>query len=207
MYDGTGAPAHGRVEVREDRIVEVGAVRRAESRSWMPRASRSRPASSTCTATTTSPSCLIPRCRSRSCRESPPMSSATRLRRGPSRRGSPAFAACTRRRPGAVARLCRVSRARRRGVAEPQRGRADGPRDSGAARWARPACARGRRVGRMRAWVREGVAAGANGLSTGLIYEPGRYARTEEIVTLRGSWAGRRRALRDAHAKRGRRAA
>jgi len=37
---------------------------------------------------------------------------------------------------------------------------------------------------RMKAWVREGVAAGAVGLSTGLIYEPGRYARTEEIVAL-----------------------
>jgi N-acyl-D-amino-acid deacylase len=37
---------------------------------------------------------------------------------------------------------------------------------------------------RMTAWVREGVAAGAVGLSTGLIYEPGRYARTEEIVAL-----------------------
>jgi N-acyl-D-aspartate/D-glutamate deacylase len=36
----------------------------------------------------------------------------------------------------------------------------------------------------MRAWVREGVAAGAVGLSTGLIYEPGRYARTDEIVAL-----------------------
>jgi N-acyl-D-amino-acid deacylase len=37
---------------------------------------------------------------------------------------------------------------------------------------------------RMRAWVREGVEAGAVGLSTGLIYEPGRYARTAEIVEL-----------------------
>jgi N-acyl-D-amino-acid deacylase len=37
---------------------------------------------------------------------------------------------------------------------------------------------------RMAAWVREGVAAGAAGLSTGLIYEPGRYARTDEIVAL-----------------------
>jgi N-acyl-D-amino-acid deacylase len=36
----------------------------------------------------------------------------------------------------------------------------------------------------MRAWVREGVEAGAVGLSTGLIYEPGRYARTEEIIDL-----------------------
>jgi len=36
----------------------------------------------------------------------------------------------------------------------------------------------------MRASVREGIAAGAVGLSTGLIYEPGRYARTEEIVAL-----------------------
>jgi N-acyl-D-aspartate/D-glutamate deacylase len=37
---------------------------------------------------------------------------------------------------------------------------------------------------RMRGWVREGVEAGAVGLSTGLIYEPGRYAGTEEIVEL-----------------------
>jgi N-acyl-D-aspartate/D-glutamate deacylase len=37
---------------------------------------------------------------------------------------------------------------------------------------------------RMRAWVREGVEAGAVGLSTGLIYEPGRYARAEEVVEL-----------------------
>jgi N-acyl-D-amino-acid deacylase len=37
---------------------------------------------------------------------------------------------------------------------------------------------------RMRTWVREGVAAGAMGLSTGLIYEPGCYAATEEIVAL-----------------------
>ena len=36
----------------------------------------------------------------------------------------------------------------------------------------------------MKAWVREGVAAGAVGLSTGLIYEPGRYARTEEVIAL-----------------------
>ena len=37
---------------------------------------------------------------------------------------------------------------------------------------------------RMRAWLREGLEAGAVGLSTGLIYEPGRYAGTEEIVAL-----------------------
>ena len=37
---------------------------------------------------------------------------------------------------------------------------------------------------RMRGLVREGAAAGAVGLSTGLIYEPGRYARTEEIIAL-----------------------
>src|SRR5712691_2044702 len=36
----------------------------------------------------------------------------------------------------------------------------------------------------MHEWVREGVAAGAVGLSTGLSYEPGRYATTEEIVAL-----------------------
>jgi N-acyl-D-amino-acid deacylase len=37
---------------------------------------------------------------------------------------------------------------------------------------------------RMRAWLREGMQAGAVGLSTGLVYEPGRYAATEEIVEL-----------------------
>jgi N-acyl-D-amino-acid deacylase len=37
---------------------------------------------------------------------------------------------------------------------------------------------------RMRGWVREGVEAGAVGLSTGLIYEPGRYAREDEVVAL-----------------------
>ena len=37
---------------------------------------------------------------------------------------------------------------------------------------------------RMRAWVRDGVEAGAVGLSTGLIYEPGRYATTEEVIAL-----------------------
>lgn len=36
----------------------------------------------------------------------------------------------------------------------------------------------------MRELVREGLAAGAVGLSTGLIYEPGRHAATEEIIEL-----------------------
>src|SRR5208282_5821188 len=36
----------------------------------------------------------------------------------------------------------------------------------------------------MHAIVREGIEAGAVGLSTGLIYEPGRYARTAEIIEL-----------------------
>jgi N-acyl-D-amino-acid deacylase len=36
----------------------------------------------------------------------------------------------------------------------------------------------------MRDWAREGVETGAVGLSTGLIYEPGRYARTEEVIAL-----------------------
>jgi N-acyl-D-aspartate/D-glutamate deacylase len=39
-------------------------------------------------------------------------------------------------------------------------------------------------LAQMRAWIREGVEAGAVGLSTGLIYEPGRYAQTGEIVDL-----------------------
>lgn len=37
---------------------------------------------------------------------------------------------------------------------------------------------------RMRALLREGLEAGAVGYSTGLIYEPGRHARTEELVAL-----------------------
>jgi N-acyl-D-amino-acid deacylase len=45
----------------------------------------------------------------------------------------------------------------------------------------------------MRGWLRDAIDAGAVGLSTGLIYEPGRYARTEEIIGLaremRGSGA------------------
>ena len=39
-------------------------------------------------------------------------------------------------------------------------------------------------VGAMAKIVEEGAAAGAVGLSTGLIYEPGRYAETDEIVEL-----------------------
>jgi len=39
-------------------------------------------------------------------------------------------------------------------------------------------------VATMRGWLRDAIDAGAVGLSTGLVYEPGRYARTEEIVEL-----------------------
>jgi N-acyl-D-amino-acid deacylase len=42
----------------------------------------------------------------------------------------------------------------------------------------------GDEMAQMRRWVREGVEAGAVGLSTGLIYEPGRYAALDEIVAL-----------------------
>ena len=37
---------------------------------------------------------------------------------------------------------------------------------------------------RMREFVREGLAAGAVGYSTGLVYEPGRHAETDELVAL-----------------------
>jgi N-acyl-D-aspartate/D-glutamate deacylase len=37
---------------------------------------------------------------------------------------------------------------------------------------------------RMRTWLVEGLEAGAVGMATGLIYEPGRYSRTEEIASL-----------------------
>jgi len=44
----------------------------------------------------------------------------------------------------------------------------------------------------MRACLVEALDAGAVGLSTGLSYEPGRYARTEEIVALAREMAGGR---------------
>ena len=47
-----------------------------------------------------------------------------------------------------------------------------------------PRAPSGGELDRMRAWVREGVEAGVVGLSTGLIYEPGRYARTDEVIAL-----------------------
>lgn len=43
----------------------------------------------------------------------------------------------------------------------------------------------------LRALVREGVEAGCFGLSTGLLYEPGRHARSDEIATLAAEFAGR----------------
>jgi N-acyl-D-aspartate/D-glutamate deacylase len=39
-------------------------------------------------------------------------------------------------------------------------------------------------LAQMRAWVRQAMEQGACGLSTGLIYTPGRYAETDEIVAL-----------------------
>ncbi|MGH9344128.1 MAG: N-acyl-D-amino-acid deacylase family protein, partial [Terriglobia bacterium] len=42
----------------------------------------------------------------------------------------------------------------------------------------------------MRRWLAEAVTAGVVGLSTGLIYEPGRYALTEEIIELVREMAG-----------------
>jgi len=46
---------------------------------------------------------------------------------------------------------------------------------------------------RMKSHVREGLDAGAVGLSTGLVYEPGRFAATEEIVELAALAAARAR--------------
>lgn len=42
--------------------------------------------------------------------------------------------------------------------------------------------ATGEEIARMQAWLREGLEAGAVGMSTGLIYEPDRYATTDEIA-------------------------
>jgi N-acyl-D-amino-acid deacylase len=53
-----------------------------------------------------------------------------------------------------------------------------------------PRAPRADELEQMKAWLREGVDAGAVGLSTGLIYEPGRYARTEEIIELARALGG-----------------
>lgn len=45
-------------------------------------------------------------------------------------------------------------------------------------------------LNQMRAIVREGVDAGCVGLSTGLIYEPGRHAKLDEIAALAAEFAG-----------------
>ncbi|MDX1376942.1 MAG: D-aminoacylase [Burkholderiales bacterium] len=45
-------------------------------------------------------------------------------------------------------------------------------------------------MAKMKALVQEGIDAGAVGLSTGLVYEPGRNAQTDEIVELAGLMAG-----------------
>jgi N-acyl-D-aspartate/D-glutamate deacylase len=47
-----------------------------------------------------------------------------------------------------------------------------------------------RELDRMRELLREGLEAGAVGFSTGLIYEPGRYSRTPELVALAREMAG-----------------
>ena len=47
-----------------------------------------------------------------------------------------------------------------------------------------------RELTQMRGVVREGLEAGALGLSTGLIYEPGRHAETDELVTLARELSG-----------------
>jgi len=39
-------------------------------------------------------------------------------------------------------------------------------------------------LAQMRGWLRDGLEAGAVGMSTGLIYEPGRYSTTDQIVEL-----------------------
>ena len=58
-------------------------------------------------------------------------------------------------------------------------------------------------MAKMRGWLRDAIDAGVVGLSTGLVYEPGRYARTEEIIALAREMRGQRRALRQSHAQRG----
>ena len=45
-------------------------------------------------------------------------------------------------------------------------------------------------MAQMRGWLRDAIDAGAVGLSTGLVYEPGRNARTEEIIELASEMRG-----------------
>ena len=55
----------------------------------------------------------------------------------------------------------------------------------------------------MRREVREGFEAGARSLSFGLVYVPGRFAATDELVALAEEAARVRRAARAAHPQRG----
>ena len=57
---------------------------------------------------------------------------------------------------------------------------------------------------RMKALTEEAMEAGAFGLSTGLVYVPGTYSETEEIVELAKVASPLRRVLRHSHAQRGR---
>ena len=71
-------------------------------------------------------------------------------------------------------------------------------------RWAWPtAPATGGEVATMRAGLREALAAGAWGMSTGLVYPPGTYAQTGEIVEVGRELAPDARAVRLAHPQRG----
>ena len=48
-------------------------------------------------------------------------------------------------------------------------------------------------IARMRSWLREGLESGCVGLSTGLVYEPDRYASSDEIAAVAGElhdWGG-----------------
>ena len=58
----------------------------------------------------------------------------------------------------------------------------------------------------MKALVERGMKAGAWGMSTGLIYLPGRYAETAELIALCEGRRPARRDLRQPHPQRGRRA-
>ena len=58
---------------------------------------------------------------------------------------------------------------------------------------------------RMRAAADRALADGAWGMSTGLVYPPGSYAGTDEVVAVGGGPAGRRRPVRQPHPQRERR--
>ena len=111
-----------------------------------------------------------------------------------------------RLRPGRRGRLLQEARGRRRrDERHPPVARTTA---SASGSWATPtACRRPSELAKMEALVDKAMKDGAWGLSTGLIYNPGTYSKTDEIVALAKVVGEARRAVRQPHPRRGGRAA